>query len=72
MQKVIIKNFAPFKNCIAEISNTQFNNVKDIDVVMPFCNLQEYIQNYSKNLSFKIFVQIPALEKADAIVDFTT
>ena len=30
-----IKNCAPFTNCISEINNTQIDNAKDIDIVMP-------------------------------------
>ena len=29
------KNCAPFTNCISEINNTQVDNAKDIDIVMP-------------------------------------
>ena len=47
-KKVILKNCAPFTNCISEISNTQVHNVKDIDIVMPMYNLIEYRNNYSK------------------------
>ena len=32
---VAFKNFAPFTNCISEINNTQVDNAKDIDIVMP-------------------------------------
>ena len=42
------KNCAPFTNCISEINNTQINNAKDIDIVMPIYNLIEYRDNYSK------------------------
>ena len=45
---VTIKNCAPFTNCISEINNTQVDNAKDIDVVMPMYNLIEYSDNYSK------------------------
>ena len=45
---VICKNCAPFTNCISEISNTQIDNAKHIDVVMPVYNLIEYSDNYSK------------------------
>ena len=31
---IIIKNCAPFTDCITEINNTQIDNAKDIDVVM--------------------------------------
>ena len=34
-KKVIFKNCAPFTNCISEINNTQKDNAKDIDIVMP-------------------------------------
>ena len=45
---VIFKNCAPFINCISEINNTQIDNAKDIDVVMPMYNLIEYSDNYAK------------------------
>ena len=32
---------------ICEINNAQFNNAKDIDLVIPICNLWEYSDNYS-------------------------
>ena len=47
-KKVIFKNCAPFTNCISEINNTQIDNVKDIDIVMPMYNLIEYSDNYAK------------------------
>ena len=43
-----IKNCAPFTHCRSEMNNTQINNAKDIDVVMPIYNLREYSNNYSK------------------------
>ena len=45
---VIFKNCAPFTNCISEINNTQVDNAKDIDTVMPMYNLIEYSDNYVK------------------------
>ena len=36
---VAFKNCAPFTNCISEINNTQIDNAKDIDIVMPMYNL---------------------------------
>ena len=47
-RKVIFKNCAPFTNCISEINNTQTDNTKDIDIVMPMYNLIEYSDSYSK------------------------
>ena len=45
---VIFKNFAPFTDCISEMNNTQIDNAKYIDVVMPMYTLIEYSNNYSK------------------------
>ena len=45
---VAVKNCAPFTNCISEINNTQVDNAKDIDIVMPMYNLIEYSDNYAK------------------------
>ena len=45
---MIFKNCAPFINCISEINNTQIDNTKDIDIVMPMYNLIEYSDNYAK------------------------
>ena len=36
---VVFKNCAPFTNCTSEINNTQIDNAKDIDIVMPMYNL---------------------------------
>ena len=46
--KVAFKNCAPFTDFISEINNTQIDNAKDIDVVMPMQNLIEYSNSYSK------------------------
>ena len=45
---VAFKNCAPFTNCITEINNTQVDNAKDIDIIMPMYNLIEYRDNYAK------------------------
>ena len=47
-KKVIFKNCAPFTDCISKINNTQVDNAKDIDTVMPMYDLIEYSNNYSK------------------------
>ena len=47
-KKVIFKNCAPFNNCTSEINNTQIDNSKDIDIVMPMYNLIEYSDSYAK------------------------
>ena len=45
---VAFKNCAPFTNCISEINNTQIDNAKDIDIVMPMDSLIGYSDNYSR------------------------
>ena len=41
-KKVIFKNCGPFSDCISEINNTQVDNAKYIDRVVPMYNLIEY------------------------------
>ena len=45
---VTFKNCAPFTKCINRINSTEIDNAKDINIVMPMCNLIEYSDNYSK------------------------
>ena len=45
---VAFKNYASFTIGISEINNTQIDNCKDIDIVMPMYNLIEYSDNYAK------------------------
>ena len=47
---VVFKNCAPFTNCTSEIDNTQIDNCKDIDILMPMYILIEYCDNYAKHL----------------------
>ena len=47
-KKVISKNSAPFTDYISEIFNKEIDHGKDIDVVMPTCNLIEHCDNYLK------------------------
>ena len=44
---VAFKNCAPFTYCMSEVNNTQVDDAKDIDIVMPMYNLIEYSDNYS-------------------------
>ena len=36
-----VKNCTPFTDCINKINNTQIDNAKDLDVVIPMYNLIE-------------------------------
>ena len=71
IKKVIFKHCAPFTNCISEINNTQVDNAKDTDIVMPMYNLIEYSDNYTKTSGslWKYCLDRPALNN-NAIVDF--
>ena len=68
-RKVIVKNCSP----LSEINNTQVDNAKDIDIVMPMYNLIEYSSNYSKTSGnlWQYYKDIPAANNDNAIVDFT-
>ena len=39
---------APFIKCINRINNTEIDNAKDIDILIPMYNLIDYSDNYSK------------------------
>ena len=72
-KKVIFKNCAPFTNCIREINNTQIDNAKDIDIVMPMYNLIEYSDNYAKTTGslWQYCKDIPARNNNNEITEFT-
>ena len=42
------KSCAPFTICISDIKNTQINDCKDIDIIMPMYNLIEYSDNHAE------------------------
>ena len=71
-KKVIFKNCAPFTNCISKINNTQVDNAKDIDIVMPMYNLIEYSDNYSNTSGslWQYCKAIPAVNNNGDVVDF--
>ena len=45
-REVIFKNCVPSTDCISEINNTEIDNTRDIDVVIPMYNLIEFKDNY--------------------------
>ena len=69
-KKVIFKNCVPFNNCISEINNTQVDNAKDIDIVMPMYNLIEQSDNYSKKSGnlWQYCKDMPAVDNNNSIV----
>ena len=63
-KNIIIKNCAPFVNCLSELKNTKIGYARDIDVVMPICNSIECIDNHLKSfgsLKMKHFQMIMVL-----------
>ena len=71
-KKVIFKSCAQFTYCISKTNNTQVDNAKDIDIVMPMYNLIEYSNNYSKTSAslWQYCKDIPAVNNNGHIVDF--
>ena len=71
-KKVIFKNCASFTNCISEINNTQIDNAKDIDIVIPMYNLIEYSDIYAKTTGslWQYCKDIPALNNNNQIIVF--
>ena len=65
---VAFKNYAPFTNWISEINNTQVDNAKDIDIVMPMYNLTKYSDNYAKTTgnAWQYFRDKPNDNRADS------
>ena len=72
-RKVIFKNCAPFTNCMSEINNTQIDNAKDINIVMPIYNLIEYSDNYAKTTGrlWQYCKDITARDANNEITEFT-
>ena len=70
--KLIFKNCAPFSNCISKINNTQIDNAKYINIVMPMYNLIEYRDNYSKTSGslWQYCKETPAVNNTGNIVNF--
>ena len=71
--KVIFKNCAPFTDCISKIDNSQTDNGKGIDIVMPMYNLIEYSDDYSKICGslWQYCKDIPGVNNNGNMVDFT-
>ena len=57
---------------MTKINNTQVDNAKDIDIVMPMYNLIEYSDNYAKATGslWQYCKDIPARNNNNQIVNF--
>ena len=71
-KKVIIKNCAPYTDCIAEINNTQSDDAQKIDVVMPMYKLIDYSDAYSKTSGslWQYYRDEPVININDEIINF--
>ena len=71
-KKVIFKNWTAFTDYIIEKNNTEFDNAKEIYVVMPMYNLIEYSDNYLKTSwsLWQYYRDEPALNAAGGNFDF--
>ena len=69
---VVLKNCAPFTDCIIEINNTQIDKAKDTDVVMSMYNLIEYRHNYLKPIGslLQYYRDEPTLTDAGTFTNF--
>ena len=65
---VTFKNCTPFVKCISRINNTEIDNAKDTDIVMPVYNLIEYSDNYSKTFGslWQYYKDVPDNNLADS------
>ena len=72
IKKQYLKIVPHLHKCISEINNTQVDNAKDIDIVMPMYNLIEYSDNYSKASGslWQYCKDIPAVNNNGDIVEF--
>ena len=52
----IFENCALFTGCINEINNTQVDNAKDLDAVMPMYNLIEFSNIFQKHDNYDQFM----------------
>ena len=71
-KKVVFKNCVAFTDCINVANNTEVDNAKCIDIVMPMCKLTKYSNNYSKTSGslWQYCKDIPAVDGDGDIVDF--
>ena len=66
------KKCALCTDCMSEINNTQIDNAKGIDVVMPMYKLIEYSNNYSKTSGslWQYYRDEPALNEGAELDNF--
>ena len=70
-KKVVFKKCATCTDCITEINNTQIDNARAIDVLMPMYNSIEYSDNYLRTSGslWQYYRHEPPLTVTSVIVD---
>ena len=73
-EEVISKNCAPVTDCIRKVNDTQVDNTRDLNVVIPMYNLLENTDNYSKTSGSlqQYYSDEPGKVDNAAIIDFKT
>ena len=71
-KKLVFKNCAPFTDCLSEINNTQIDDAKHNDLMMPMYTLRKYSNNYSKVLAslWQYYRDEPSLDDNGNIKNF--
>ena len=72
-RQVTFKNCAPYTDYVSEISNTEVDKSKGLNVLVPMCNLIEYSNNFAKTGSLWQYrkddnIRVSELSKFKAIV----
>ena len=68
---MVFKNCTPFTDWISGINNTQLDDAKDIDVVIPMYNLIEYSYSKTSARLQQCCKNEPVLPYAGAIANFS-
>ena len=71
-KEIVLKNCAPFTDCLSEINSTNIDSAKDIDVLISMYNLIEFSKNYSQRSEslWLYYREKPTLDNNDNIIDF--
>ena len=72
-KKVVFKNCASFTDCISEINNTQTDNAKYVNAIMPMYNVILNVIKYSKSSGtlWQYYREERTITDVGAIADFS-
>ena len=66
---VCFKNCEPFRTCTSRINDEYLEETKDLDIVMPMCNLIEYLDNYKESTGSLYHFKRDEITTGDANAD---